>query len=74
MKNSIPATVKNSVWNLYIGVNEKQGYCFCCKTEQISDRNFDCGHVQAKSKNGEATVQNLRPICGLCNSSMGLKI
>ena len=70
-KTNIPSTVRNCVWNIYIGADQKQGVCFCCNTEQISFANFECGHVQAKTKNGDTTIQNLRPICGLCNKSMG---
>jgi hypothetical protein len=64
-KAKIPSTVRNSVWNIYIGADQKRGLCFCCNTEHISCANFECGHIQAKSKNGEITIQNLRPICGL---------
>ena len=71
IKTKIPSTVRNSVWNMYIGIGQKQGICFCCNTEFITSANFECGHVQAKSKNGDTTIQNLRPVCGLCNKSMG---
>ncbi len=70
-KNQIPATVRNSVWNIYIGSDIKKGVCFCCRTEQIAFSNFDCGHIQARSNNGVTMLCNLRPICGLCNNSMG---
>lgn len=66
----IPSTVRNSVWNIYIGKEHKQSFCFCCSTEPITFGNFECGHVQSRKKNGDDTVQNLRPICGLCNKSM----
>lgn len=32
---------------------------------------FHCGHVISEKNNGEITVDNLRPICQNCNSSMG---
>lgn len=45
--------------------------CQCCKVEPISIKNFDCGHITSK-KNGEGvSIDNLKPICRLCNSSMG---
>ena len=37
----------------------------------IEIRNFHCGHVVAESKGGQTILENLRPICGSCNSSMG---
>ena len=32
---------------------------------------FHCGHIIAESKGGELSVNNLKPICQSCNSSMG---
>lgn len=31
---SIPSAVRNTVWNKYIGQEQKIGNCFCCKFEQ----------------------------------------
>ena len=33
--------------------------------------NFHASHVVPHSRGGEATLQNLRPTCQLCNTSMG---
>jgi hypothetical protein len=71
-KEKIPATLRNIVWNTYIG-NKKIGYCYCCKTEIISTVNFHCGHVISEKNGGNINIDNLRPICGHCNSSMGIK-
>lgn len=70
-KEKIPATLRNTIWNTYIGTENKTGICFCCQTEMISTANFECGHVLAEKNNGELTIDNLRPICSLCNKSMG---
>ena len=43
----------------------------CCKSSKISQLNFHCGHIISDKKGGEITVDNLRPICNQCNSSMG---
>ncbi len=67
----IPATVRNKVWDKYIGIEQGQSTCVCCNSEPITKGNFHCGHVKADSKGGKKTVTNLRPICGLCNSSIG---
>jgi hypothetical protein len=40
MSKNLPATVRNAVWNIFIGTD---------------------------------TINNLRPICKLCNNSMGTK-
>ena len=63
----------NAVWNTYVGMIQNIGICFCCNSELISRGNFECGHVQSRAENGDTTVQNMRPICSLCNKSMGTK-
>lgn len=70
-RKPIPSAVRNNVWNIYVGTSEKEGTCYCCKTERISYANFQCGHVEAHAEGGEVTLQNLRPICAQCNQSMG---
>ena len=35
--------------------------------------NFECGHIIPESKGGETNEDNLIPICGLCNKSMGTR-
>jgi len=72
-QKNIPETIRNSVWNIYTSIEQKQKMCFCCGTEPITFGNFVCGYIKPKSKNGKATIQNLRPICGLCNMSIGTK-
>jgi hypothetical protein len=43
----------------------------CCHKTEISQMSFHCGHVISEYNGGDIKVDNLRPICGLCNSSMG---
>lgn len=69
-KEKIPATVKNSLWRTYFKENIV-GICQCCKKEQISVKNFDCGHIISEKNGGSVSIDNLKPICRLCNSSMG---
>lgn len=69
-KQKIPATLRNVVWVTHIGP-QSTGLCFCCKVEQISKANFAVGHVLAEAHGGTLQVDNLRPVCTLCNSSMG---
>ena len=52
--------------------NSSIGNCFCCQDE-IDSKHFECGHVIAKSKGGDTSIDNLRPVCSLCNKSMGTK-
>ncbi len=67
----IKQAIRKLVWFHYIGNKKATAYCMCCGVTKISVFEFECGHVIAKSKGGPDTVQNLRPICSLCNKSMG---
>lgn len=69
-KEKIPATVRNSVWEIYNGPNSISK-CFCCDVESISKANFVCGHILAENKNGTVDLENLVPLCSSCNLSMG---
>ena len=69
-KKKIPAAVRNIVWLKYIP-DKNNARCFCCKLETITNANWHCGHIISEKKGGKIHVDNLRPICGGCNSSMG---
>lgn len=71
-KSTIPKVVRNQVWDKWIGADIGRTKCYVCQTNIIDKGgNFHCGHVIAESKGGELKVDNLRPICKSCNSSMG---
>jgi len=70
-KETIPKIVKNNVWHTYIGRSITECECLLGCGDMISQIHFDCGHVVAEAKGGKVTVENLRPICGTCNKSMG---
>ena len=72
-KLTIPAPIKEKCWNTYIGIFIGESHCVCCKNNKISKSNFQAGHVTSEVNGGEITIENLRPICGQCNSSMGIK-
>jgi hypothetical protein len=59
------------VWNTYIG--EQTGIWRCMCGSNVSQLNFECGHVTPVSQGGETTLENLRPVCSRCNKSMGTK-
>ncbi len=71
-KKHVPKLLKNQSWDVYIGREKGVGNCFCCNSE-IDSKHFECGHVIPISKGGPDTIENLRPICSLCNRSMGSK-
>ena len=70
-RKSIPAAVRTAVWNTYIGEHYGTARCFTNCGNSISQANFQCGHVVSDKDGGQATVDNLRPICQRCNTSMG---
>jgi len=70
-KKTIPSTVKRLVWNNYIGENIGKSKCYCCKLTDITQLSFHCGHIIAEKNGGKIDINNLRPICQNCNSSMG---
>jgi 5-methylcytosine-specific restriction endonuclease McrA len=46
------------------------GKCYVCK-RPISFTTFEVGHNKPFAKGGKWEINNLRPICGVCNRSMG---
>jgi hypothetical protein len=73
IKKRISKTLKNKVWDLYIGKEKGISKCFCCDHTEINSKHFECGHITAEANNGKTDINNLLPICGLCNRSMGTK-
>ena len=71
ISKTIPLSLKKAVWNKHIGMSIGEIPCPVCKTTKIHQMSFHCGHIIAKSNGGTNTIDNLRPICQSCNSSMG---
>lgn len=70
-KQAIPKHVRSIVWNHYIGEDIIKHKCICCKKVTVSNTNFEVGHVLSEKNGGTHEINNLRPICGACNHSMG---
>jgi ATP-dependent exoDNAse (exonuclease V) alpha subunit len=68
-RRAIPKMVRIAVWAACNG-NSWGGKCYVCATE-LDCMHFECGHIVAHSRGGTDTADNLRPICGDCNKSMG---
>lgn len=69
-RTGIPKTVRVTLWNRTFGERNGVGHCHCCMRE-ITQQNFECGHVIAVANGGSDTLDNLRPLCVMCNRSMG---
>lgn len=71
-KKSIPLPLKALVWNKIIGEEKGIGNCYCCKTK-IKQISFNCGHIVSEKNGGSTVIDNLVPLCQMCNSSIGSK-
>lgn len=70
-KKTIPVALKRKVWAKWMGEDIGKAKCLRCKLTDITQLNFHCGHIIAEAAGGELKVDNLKPICQSCNSSMG---
>lgn len=70
-KKTIPKALKNASWNKYIGKDKGTSKCLCCKNNEIDSKHFECGHIISEANGGDISLENLRPICSVCNKSMG---
>jgi len=72
-KKPIPLALKRNVWNKHIGEDVGKTLCLCCKLTDITQMNFSCGHIISEFNGGNIKLDNLKPICVSCNSSIGTK-
>lgn len=72
-RKAIPKSVREAVWKKFISEDELKGKCFVGCGNEIKINKFELGHVVAFSNGGSDEIDNLRPICSLCNKSMGTK-
>lgn len=63
--------LRTQVWNRYIGLEKGLLKCPYCITHNISQLDFECGHIISRENNGSDDLSNLRPICNKCNKSLG---
>ena len=59
------------VWNIKIGKQIGVSKCLCCNHNEISQQEFNCGHIISIKDGGLDILENLLPICSSCNGSMG---
>ena len=72
-KIKIPSKVRLDVWATYIGEDIAKHKCICCKRVTIKQTEFEVGHVLSEAHGGTLEINNLRPICSVCNKSMGAR-
>lgn len=70
-KAHIPKALREQVWVHYNKrVFTAKCYVEWC-TNNVTPFDFEVGHNIPESKGGTLDIDNLRPICGKCNRSMG---
>jgi 5-methylcytosine-specific restriction endonuclease McrA len=70
-KKHIPVALREAVWlkNMGKAFSGKCKTTWCPNIVTVFD--FQSGHDIPESKGGPTTLENLVPICGRCNQSMG---
>jgi predicted GTPase len=69
-RTKLPKVVRDQTWNTYIGNEKSIGDCYVCGKD-ISIQYYECGHIISVKDGGSDTIDNLRPVCGKCNKSVG---
>ena len=59
----VPKIKKQEIWSKYIGIDKGREKCLCCNLNDITQFEFHSGHIIPKSKGGDCSIDNLRPIC-----------
>ena len=74
-KKRMTKPLKNKVWNKYYQTDEAICPILNCSNKLFKNKTdgFHAGHIIPESKGGETILDNLRPLCKFCNSSMGNK-
>lgn len=70
-KKKIAAALREQVWLRAMGEQFRAKCTVTWCSNHVTVFNFQCGHLLAESKGGPTTLENLLPICGRCNQSMG---
>ena len=70
-KTAVPKKVKNDSWDIYIGREYGQAYCLVCDRTKIDSKCFQAGHIVSEKHGGPCTIDNILPVCGGCNQSVG---
>jgi 5-methylcytosine-specific restriction endonuclease McrA len=72
-KATIPKALKEQVWIKWCGERFSNKCTVVWCTNKITVFDWEAGHNIPESKGGGTTLDNLQPICGRCNKSMGNK-
>ena len=70
-RRPIPKAKRRAIWIKHIGSHIFSADCLSCGSMPIDPFSFESGHVVAHSKGGSDAIDNLVPICSICNKDMG---
>ncbi len=59
-----------AVWDKYVGPTLRIGPCYVC-AKPIKMEEIHLGHIISAADGGKREIDNLRPVCPLCNTSCG---
>lgn len=68
-KQTISKILRTRIWKRDFGTQGEGICCLCGDTLSVHD--FEAGHIQAEANGGKVEPNNLVPIHGVCNRSMG---
>lgn len=63
--------LRKDVWILYNG-NKFEAPCYVC-TKHVDAHSFEAGHIISLHNGGLTEIENLRPLCKVCNRSMSAR-
>jgi hypothetical protein len=69
-KKRLKPWFRDDIWLHHVG-SLKESKCPCCQIRVISREAFSAGHIQAESRGGVSSIENIVPICDECNGRMG---
>lgn len=58
-------------WAKHVGTQTGACLCFTGCGKEITQLDFECGHIIAEAHGGASSHSNIVPICSKCNRSMG---
>ena len=68
---SLSKALRDKSWDTHIGSDWGNVYCIVCRHSLINQKHFEAGHIISRKNGGTDTIDNILPICSLCNKSMG---
>lgn len=69
-RKKFTASERAGIWNKYIGLKIGEINCPYCHNFKIYQTKYVVGHVISLFNGGGNEIENVRPICDICNSSM----